>query len=98
MSFGGHVQEMINSIKQNEALKKAHREQYQRIKDAQFIGKENKEHHSIRKKEISEEELEKVKEKIREERNSEKKKELIRNVAIIVILIIAGILLLNWIR
>jgi len=97
MSFGGHVQDMINRIKYNEFLKKAHREQYQKLKDAQLIEKGKREPHLIREKNISEEELEKIKEEIRKESNTEKRKETTRNVIIIVFMIIIGLILLSLI-
>ena len=97
MSFGGHVQDMINRMKFNESLKKAHRERYQKLKDAQLIKKGKREPHLIREKNISEEVLERINKEIRKESNREKRKEAKRSVIIMVFMIIVGLILLSLI-
>lgn len=94
MSFAGHVLDMINRVRYNESLKTGYKELYRRIKDVQTISKNYR--LNIKREEISNEELEKIKENIRKEIYAEKRKERIKSIILLIVLglfIIAGLIL-----
>jgi hypothetical protein len=77
MSFGGHVQDMVNRMKENEALRKTHRAKYKKIKDAYINALGTREHQILSNCNVTKEELEKIKTKIRTDLKKERQKEII---------------------
>jgi len=66
MSFGGHVLDMINRIKQNEALKQSRRKRINKIKDVYFNEViEYCDKNNLKEISISEEKMIEIKKKIR---------------------------------
>ncbi len=65
MGGEGHINDMITRMKNNAASKKAHKEQREKLMDAYRTGGHNMEQNQIREFDISKENLEKIKEKIR---------------------------------
>lgn len=92
MSFGGHVQEMINRMKANEALKRSRREKKKSLNDL-YLSAAEKDHSAIREVKLSENEMNVVKDKIRNELKKERRKEIIITTVLSVVLFIALITL-----
>jgi hypothetical protein len=91
MSFGGHVNDMVNRIKQNAALKNARKGKFKGGNNYSYI-KYTKTEYDFPK--VSEKELEKIKIKIRKITTIERNKHLILGVIIIFIAVLA-LLVLN---
>lgn len=91
MSFGGHVNDMVNRIKQNAALKNARKGKFKGGNDYAHI-KYTKTEYDFPK--ISEKELEKIKIKIRKTTTFERNKQLLFGVIIAFITVLA-LLILN---
>lgn len=87
---------MINRIRYNESLKKAHREHHSRIKNAQTIVEKRKGAQPIDRKEISEEELQQIVLKIKENAKSERIKELIKSIILMFLIIIIAYFFIKW--
>ena len=85
MSFGGHVQDMVNRMKENEALRKAHRAKYKKIKDAYINALGTREHQMLNNCNVLKEELEKIKTKIRNDLKKERQKEIISTYSLTII-------------
>ncbi len=93
MSFGGHVQDMVNRVKQNTALKNARRKKFKGGNDYSKI-KKTKTVYNFPK--LSNEELKLFKQKVKEEAAKEKKKQqLYWILAAIVVLIV--IIIFNFV-
>ena len=73
MSFGGHVQDMVNRVKQNAALKNARRGKFKGGNDYSKI-KKTKTIYNLPK--LSNEELKIFKQKVKEEAKQEQKKQI----------------------
>ena len=91
MSFGGHVNDMVNRIKQNAALKNARKRKFKGGNDYANI-KYTKTEYDFPK--VSEKELEKIKIKIRKTTTFERNKHLVFGVIIAFITVLA-LLILN---
>jgi hypothetical protein len=74
MSFGGHVNDMVNRIKQNAALKNSRRRKFKGGNDYSKILKTKTEYDLPK---LSKVELEKFKLKLQQEATQKKKKQLI---------------------
>jgi hypothetical protein len=85
MSFGGHVLDMINREAYNRSLRKAYRQRFTKLKDLHL---ENIKLYSgeIEKKQISKEDLEILRAKIRESIIKDRKESIIKT-ALITILV-----------
>jgi hypothetical protein len=94
MSFGGSVQQMINSIKQNAALKTSRRSKFKGGNSYSNI-KNTKTKYDIPK--LSKTELEKVKRQIQEEAKQENRKHVIYWI-IGAITVLISILIFNYIN
>lgn len=77
MSFGGHVQDMVNRMKTNEALRKAHRAKFKKIKDAYINALQTNKRKIIDNRSLSNEELEIIKFQIRNDLKNERRKNII---------------------
>ncbi len=77
MSFAGHVIDMINRMKANQALAKPHRANYRKVREAYISALNKKTALQFNTRELSNSELKNIKERIREEIKSERRKELI---------------------
>lgn len=69
MSFGGHINDMVNRIKQNTALKNARRNKFKGGNDYSHIKKSKPEYDFP---EVSEKELQRIKLEIQKKANLEK--------------------------
>ena len=74
MSFGGHLQDMVNRVKQNATLKNASRRKFKGGNDY-LRTQSTKTEYDFPK--ISENELAKIKQKIKEEAKEEQKKRIL---------------------
>ncbi len=83
MSFAGHVLDMINRQKLNDALKSKKKDRFDKIKDSQ--NSSSKKLFAIKKKNLSEKELLEIKTKYKQLRNKEKLKEIIFVLIIVVV-------------
>jgi hypothetical protein len=61
MSFGGHVFDMINRAKQNEAARKKRRERYDRVKDVHLNSIKHEKILPPPKKQLTKDELDEIK-------------------------------------
>ncbi|WP_111707258.1 hypothetical protein [Lutibacter citreus] len=93
MSFGGHVNDMLNRVKQNAALKNARKGKFKGGNDYSHT-KYSKTTYDL--PELSEEELTKVKQKIKDEAKEDQKKQKIIWVSGALILLIL-LLIFNFI-
>jgi hypothetical protein len=95
MSFGGHVQEMINRMKANEDLRRSRRDKKKKIQNL-YLSEDEKEHSVIREVKLSESEMKSVKDKIRNEMKKERIKEIvITSVVSVILFVVLIIILLN---
>ncbi len=78
MSFGGHVLDMVNRMKANDALRKSRRAKNQRIREKLSDSYEHHGYHPFKDKIVEREELERIKTKIRAELKIEQRNNLIR--------------------
>ena len=96
MSFGGHVQDMNNRIKENEALKKSRRKRFNKLKEIYsketggFIAENN-----LTKQKLSKKELQIIKNMIRFKLEAERRKRISLTVFSVIILSISLFLLLK---
>ncbi len=88
MSFGGHVLDMINRIKYNEALKNARRERYRKVKDTYLKTMTRSSSRFIDRKNLSDAQLRRLKRRIRIEIIREQRKDYI--IALVITLILFG--------
>jgi sugar-specific transcriptional regulator TrmB len=100
MSFAGHVIDMINRMKANQALAKPHRANFRKVREAYInaVDKKTALHFNTRK--LSNSELNNIKERIREELKSERRKELfffysMTVLVFLVLLLLAKVLILD---
>jgi hypothetical protein len=92
MSFGGHVQDMINRVKFNEDQKKARKKISQKMRES-YLSSLDRKHSDFIDKVITDEELEAIKENIRKEAKADNRKAVIIFLAIGLIMIIVALLL-----
>ena len=86
MSFGGHVNDMINRVKQNAALRDARRKKFKGGNDYSHISRTKTEYNFPK---LSQQGLHDFKLKVKEEARKEKIKKLLFWSAIVVVLITA---------
>ncbi|MFA5326457.1 MAG: hypothetical protein WC384_01570 [Prolixibacteraceae bacterium] len=86
MGGEGHILDMINRMKNNAASKKAHKEQREKLMDAYRTGGHSIEQNQIRDLDISKENLEKIKEKIRIKLTHEQTSRMIYSIVLTFIL------------
>ena len=98
MSFGGHVLDMVNRMKANEALKKAHRAKYRRIRDAYINSTNSKLSGKLTSNTISKEEMEVIKAKIRVDLRRERRIELVLTYSVTLLLSIAVFIIILFLR
>lgn len=65
MSFGGHVFDMINRAKQNEAARKKRRERYNKVKDVHSINCKYENNLPPKRDKLTREELDQIKKEIK---------------------------------
>jgi hypothetical protein len=95
MSFGGHVQEMINRMKANEDLKRSRRDKKKKIQTL-YLSEDEKEHSAIREVKLSKSEMKSVKDKIRNDLKKERIKEvIITSVVSVILFVVLIIIFLN---
>ncbi len=92
MSYGGHVLDMINRMKQNEALRKSRRDRHAKIKDSfekhQFVNREG----TMRQTELPNEEIDEIKLRIRHKLFRERKIFLFKSGLVILCLLLLAII------
>lgn len=93
MSFGGHINDMVNRIKQNAALKDSSRRNFKGGNDYSHISS-NKTDYNFPK--LSKEEMEKFKTKIKTEAKLEKRKQIKFWLLALVLPIIIAFLIFNY--
>ena len=88
MSFGGHVNDMVNRVKQNAALKNARRRKFKGGNDYSKINNQKTEYDFP---EMSSGEMKKFKLKIKEEAEQEQKKRMLFWLFTVIIPLIIGL-------
>lgn len=83
MSFAGHVIDMINRQKANNALKQKRKDRFEKVKESQCASSEKL--FAIEKKNLSQEELIQIKERQQNIRKKELKKEVIFTLIVVLI-------------
>jgi predicted DNA binding CopG/RHH family protein len=96
MSYGGHVLDMINRIKENKALKDARQDRYQRVKD--IHAPEHHQQSAIKKEKasISIEKLETIKTAIRQRLSKQRRRETIGTMLVMAIFSAAMVMLFRY--
>jgi len=98
MSFGaGHIQDMINRLKQNRALKPSNRSKFKENNREEIYSKDKKPEVYLYK-EIPENELNEIKKKIQERAKAERKNEKILYVISIVCFLIILVAVFRWLN
>jgi uncharacterized membrane protein YqjE len=93
MSFGGHVQDMINRVKFNEDQKKDRKKLSQKMKES-FLNSSDRKHSEFIDKVTTQEELEAIKLNIQKEAKSDNRKVNIVFLFIGLVVILIALLLL----
>jgi hypothetical protein len=93
MSYAGHVLDMINRIKANEAHKKARRKKIRKVREAYMSATASDKPGKLHISNYSREELERIKIKIRKDlREQNQKKIVMTSITVAISLLVAGLL------
>jgi hypothetical protein len=94
MSFGGHVQDMINRMKNNAAMKTSRRNKFEKSKLGLVDFKYKKTEYNL--PELSDDELQKLRIKLQQEAKEERKKQLIIWSIVLILPLIIILIVINF--
>ena len=97
MSYAGHVLDMINRIKDNEALRKAKRSRYKKLRNAYATATVRKGPVNKPETKLSKKELEAIKEKIRNDLKRERRRAWSLTITFTLIITMLVVVLINFI-
>jgi len=96
MSYGGHVLDMINRMKQNDALRKSRRDRHAKIKDSFEKHQSLSPNGSMRQTELPREEMDEIKLRIRYKLIRDRKIFLLKSALVMLFLLLLTILFFKY--